>query len=187
MNILAQLALRFRRLRYKLLSGGYAQLTGKPDLQQPLVINGNGRVRTGKGVQLGVEESPGFWSTYAYFDVRGQEALIELGDQVVLNNNAALCADGASIVIGRYTVAGVNLSIMTSDGHTLDPSCRHEKGYPCASVQIGENVFIGDNVTLLKGVSIGDNCTIGAHSVVTHDIPANSIAAGNPAHILREI
>lgn len=185
--MLAQLVLRIRILRYKLFSDRAVSIKGKLDMQQPLLRKGRGMVLAGRGVQIGVEESPSFWSTYAYFDLRGEQAMIELGDGVILNNNVALCADGAAIRIGRKTVAGINLSIMTSDGHTLEPSCRHEKGYPCLSVHVGENVFIGDNVTILKGVSIGDNCTIGAQSVVTHDIPANSIAAGNPARMLREI
>jgi maltose O-acetyltransferase len=52
-------------------------------------------------------------------------------------------------------------------------------------VTIGNDVWIGGNVTILPGVTIGDNCTIGAGSVVTHDIPANSIAAGNPAKLIK--
>ena len=52
---------------------------------------------------------------------------------------------------------------------------------------IGNNVWIGGGVTIIGGVTIGDNTIIGAGSVVTHDIPANVIAVGNPCHVLREI
>lgn len=52
---------------------------------------------------------------------------------------------------------------------------------------IGNNVWIGANVTILPNVTIGDNCVIGAGSVVTKDIPANTVAAGNPCRVLREI
>lgn len=51
-------------------------------------------------------------------------------------------------------------------------------------VTLGNNIFIGFNVTLLKGVSVGDNCIIGANSVVKHDIPAGSVAVGNPARVV---
>jgi len=51
-------------------------------------------------------------------------------------------------------------------------------------VTLGNNIFVGFNVTILKGVTIGDNCIIGAESVVTRDIPANSVAVGNPAHVI---
>ena len=52
---------------------------------------------------------------------------------------------------------------------------------------IGNNVFIGCNAIILKGVTIGDNATIGAGSVVTKDIPSNVVAVGNPCRVLREI
>lgn len=57
----------------------------------------------------------------------------------------------------------------------------------CAPVTIGNSVWIGCNVSILPGVTIGDNCTIGAGSVVTRDIPANSLAAGNPCRVIRGI
>ncbi|HEX7757448.1 MAG TPA: DapH/DapD/GlmU-related protein, partial [Niabella sp.] len=54
-------------------------------------------------------------------------------------------------------------------------------------VTIGNNVWVGGNATILPGVTIGDNCVIGAGSVVTKDIPANSLAVGNPARVIRQI
>ena len=56
-----------------------------------------------------------------------------------------------------------------------------------APIMIGKNCFIGCNSIILKGVTIGDNCTIGAGSVVTKSIPANTIAAGNPAKVIKTI
>lgn len=56
-----------------------------------------------------------------------------------------------------------------------------------ADVYIGDNVWLGYGVVVLKGVTIGENSVIGARSVVTHDIPANVIAAGNPCKVIREI
>ena len=71
--------------------------------------------------------------------------------------------------------------------HPLDVKRRNqnlEKGLP---VTIGNNVWIGGNVTILPGVSIGDNTTIGAGSVVTKDIKSNVVAAGNPCKVIKEL
>ena len=65
---------------------------------------------------------------------------------------------------------------------------RREKGYEWAlPVKIGDKVWIGGGVTILPGVTIGDNSVIGAGSVVTKDIPANSVAYGNPCRVARPI
>jgi len=148
------------------------------------MIKGVGIVHVGKNVQFGYESSSGFWSSYAYLDLRGNGE-IRIGDNVMINNNAALTADGASISIGSDTVTGINLSIMTSDGHSLDPLHRHDGPTNGLPVVVGENVFIGDNVTILKGVTIGKNAVIGANSLVVKNIPENAIASGNPCKILR--
>jgi len=166
-------------------SDNYRQMTGKPVLNQALLIEGEGMVHIGSNVQIGYDRSSGYWSGYAYFDLRGEKSVINIEDDVVLNNNTSLTADGASISIGKNTLAGVNLSIMTSDGHALSPSIRKNGSFPCLPVSIGENVFIGDNVLILKGVNIGKNAVIGAGSVVTSDIPENAVAAGNPCRVIR--
>lgn len=184
MSIPTRLHAFARRLRFKRLSGGHHQLQGKPNLRQPLMIKGEGRIVVGENVQIGYESSAGFWSGYAYFDLRGN-AEICIGDQVMINNDVALTADGADITIGSGTVTGIRLSVMTSDGHSLDPLHRHDGQVQCLPVVIGENVFIGDNVTILKGVTIGKNAVIGAQSLVIKDIPANAVASGNPCKILR--
>ncbi len=186
MSIPTQLHACLRRFRFKRLSGGYPQLKGRPILRQPLMIKGEGNVYVGDKVQIGFESSSGFWSTYAYFDLRGN-AEIRIGSNVMINNNIALTADGASIQIGSGTVTGINLSVMTSDGHSLDPLHRHDGPVNSFPVVIGEQVFIGDNVTILKGVTIGDNTVIGANSLVVSDMPANVVASGNPCKILRTL
>jgi maltose O-acetyltransferase len=84
--------------------------------------------------------------------------LISIGDEVVFAPNVRLIAHDAST---RYAI-----------GHTR-----------LGRIKIGSRCFIGDSVIVLPGVSIGDDCVIGAGSVVTHDIPGNSVAAGNPARV----
>ncbi len=94
--------------------------------------------------------------------------------------------DEALVTIGDDCFLGPNVSIYTAC-HSTDPRERNTRREWAKPVSIGNNVWIGGAVTILPGVTIGDNCTIGAGSVVTHDIPANSIAAGNPAKVIRTL
>jgi maltose O-acetyltransferase len=76
---------------------------------------------------------------------------------------------------------------MDSDFHGIDPKNRSGKAASGAKVIIGRNVFIGEGVTILKGVTIGDNAVVGSRAVVTKSVPANTIAAGNPACVVKKI
>jgi acetyltransferase-like isoleucine patch superfamily enzyme len=114
-------------------------------------------------------------------------SVIIIGDNVMINNNMSLNVDKATISIGDNTIIGVNFSLMTSDGHNIHKLNRHDSGFSGLSIDIGQNVFIGDNVMILKGVNIGNNAVIGAGSVVTSDIPKNAIAAGNPCKVIKYI
>ena len=116
-------------------------------------------------------------------------ARILIGDDVGFNS-ACITARSKTIQIGNGTIMGGNCHIMDSDWHPLwppekrntYPGNEHDEG-----VEIGKNVFIGQNVFILKGVTIGDNSVIGAGSVVTHSIPADSLAAGVPAKVIRKL
>lgn len=110
---------------------------------------------------------------------------IEVGEGFYANYNLTVL-DVGKVTIGDNVQCAPNVSIYTA-GHPLHPDSRnsgYEYGIP---ITIGNNVWLGGNVILLPGVTIGDNCVIGAGSVVTRDIPANSLAAGNPCRVLREI
>lgn len=162
-------------------------VSGRPDCKQPLLIRGQGRVIFDKDVCVGSKAYQGYLNTYANFTLRGEASLIRIGEQVTLNNNVSLTADRASIYIGKGTVTGVNLSIHTSDRYNTDPALRHMDQRPSHTVIVGENVFFGDNVIVLKGVKIGNNAVIGAGSVVTHNVPENVLAAGNPCRVIRTL
>lgn len=114
-------------------------------------------------------------------------ARIEIGNNVGLNG-ASITARSKTITIGAGTMLAPNVTMVDSDYHpTWPPEERHECLGPehDKSVAIGENVWIGLNSTILKGVTIGNNSVIGAGSIVVNDIPANSLAAGNPAKVLK--
>lgn len=107
------------------------------------------------------------------------------GKNVYSNFNLTLVDDG-DIYIGDYTMIAPNVTICTA-AHPIYPLLR-EKGLQYnKEVKIGKCVWLGAGVIILPGVTIGDNSVIGAGSVVTRDIPANSVAYGNPARVRRRI
>lgn len=109
---------------------------------------------------------------------------ITVGENFLANNNCTLL-DVAPITIGKDVLLAPNVGIYTA-GHALDPVIRQEyQAEFGAPVTIGDNVWIGANTSILSGVTIGDHVVIGAGSVVTKDIPANSLAVGNPCHVVR--
>ena len=93
---------------------------------------------------------------------------------------------GAKVTFGDNVFIGPSCGFHTAT-HPLDVERRNaglEWAYP---ITVGNNVWFGANVTVLPGVTIGDNCVIGAGSVVTHDIPANVVAFGNPCRVQRSL
>ena len=101
-------------------------------------------------------------------------------------NKDFLIVGGGYVDIGENCLIGPRCSIATPN-HALDAATRLEGWEHTARVTIGSNVWFGLNVTVCPGVTIGDNSIIGAGSVVTRDIPADSIAVGNPCHVVKAI
>lgn len=87
-----------------------------------------------------------------------------------------------SIILGNHVRVGANVTIMDGDAHQDDP--RVGKNKP---IVIKDNVWIGANSIIMKGVTIGENTLIGAGSVVTKDIPPNVVAVGNPCKVIRQL
>lgn len=114
-------------------------------------------------------------------------ACLEVGAHFSMTGGAICAAE--AIRIGSNVAVGANSTIVDTDFHPLDPrrrQCGEGEG-ATGSVTIEDDVFIGMNSLILKGVTIGCGSVIGAGSVVTHDVPPHVIAAGNPAHILRKV
>ena len=101
-------------------------------------------------------------------------------------NYALTALDVVEIRIGRHCQLGPNIQLLTPI-HPLEPGPRREGWEAAEPITIGDDVWIGGGVTVLPGVSIGDGAVIGAGSVVTRDVPARSLAVGNPARVLREL
>ena len=119
--------------------------------------------------------------------VWGREAgagRIEIGRAVLFSPGSRVSASD-EIVIGDGTMLANGVYITDSDWHTIyDRTQRAPEPTP---VHIGRNVWLGDHATVLKGVSIGENSVVAARAVVTRDVPANVIVAGNPAKVVREL
>ena len=110
---------------------------------------------------------------------------VRMGSHVYANSNLTL-VDDTCIDIGDYVMFGPNVTVCTAT-HPVDPELRKKKIEYNLPITIGNNVWLGGGVFLMPGVTIGENSIIGANSVVTHDIPANVIAVGSPARVLRPI
>lgn len=114
-------------------------------------------------------------------------AVLEIGRNFGMTGGS-ICA-ATCITIGDNVAVGANCVITDTDFHPLHPRERllDPQNGQSAPVVIGDNVFIGMNSTILKGVTIGANSVIGAGSVVSRSIPPDSIAAGNPAVVIRKL
>jgi acetyltransferase-like isoleucine patch superfamily enzyme len=108
---------------------------------------------------------------------------ISIGDHTFINYGASITAH-QKVSIGRHCLFGHHVRIVDKNEHGLEQ--RHVAPPP-APVVIEDNVWIGSHTIILPGVSIGRNSAIGAGSVVTRDVPANCLAAGNPARVIRRI
>ena len=108
-----------------------------------------------------------------------------LGSHVYANFNLTVVDDG-ECRIGNYVMFGPNVTISTT-GHPVHPSYRDVGAQFSLPVVIEDHVWIGSNVVIMPGVTIGENSVIGAGSVVTRDIPANSVAFGAPCRVVRAI
>lgn len=101
-------------------------------------------------------------------------------------NYGLIALDVAEIRIGSGTMLGSNVQLMTPL-HPLDPELRAEGWESAKPITIGANVWIGSGAIILPGVTIGDSAVIGAGAVVSRDVPARSVAVGNPARVTKTV
>lgn len=110
---------------------------------------------------------------------------IEVGDFFFANFNLTIL-DENLVTFGDHVFIGPNCSFYTAV-HPLDIERRNQNIEAALPIHVGSNVWFGGNVTVLPGVTIGNNTTIGAGSVVTCDIPDNVVAVGNPCRVIRKL
>lgn len=110
---------------------------------------------------------------------------VMFGDHVYANFNLTV-VDDTYIYVGSHTMIGPNVTLASAN-HPILPELR-KKGYQYnLPIHIGQNCWLGAGVIVVPGVTIGDNTVVGAGAVVTRDLPANVIAVGVPAKVLRKI
>lgn len=110
---------------------------------------------------------------------------IHIGPRTFANYNLT-ALDVAPITIGADCQIGPGVQLLTPT-HPVEPGPRRDKLEAALPITIGDNVWLGGGVVVCPGVSIGDNTVVGAGAVVTRDLPANVVAVGNPARVVREI
>jgi maltose O-acetyltransferase len=171
---------------YTALSSGRSR--GRARKWQPVLILGKGTVEFERGVNLGFFPSPFFMSGYIHLEARNSNSIIRIGEDTHINNNFVAIAEHTSITIGKKCFIGTNVEILDSDFHGLKVSERAtsdpQKARP---VVLGDDVFIGSNARIMKGVVIGNGSVITNSAVVVREIPPGVVAGGNPAVVLRTI
>jgi maltose O-acetyltransferase len=101
-------------------------------------------------------------------------------------NIGLVALDVAPITIGDDVQIGPNVQLLTPT-HPVEPGPRRDKWEAAEPITIGDNVWLGGGAIVLPGVTIGDNTVVGAGSVVTRNLPANAVAVGNPARVVRTL
>ena len=117
---------------------------------------------------------------------RGKGKIL-LGDHVGISGTTIYARE--RVEIGDYSIIGANCKIFDNDFHSLDTEERRNDVFDhlvTRPVKIGKNVFLGCNCIILKGTEIGDNCVVGAGSVVHGKFEANCVIAGNPARVIKK-
>jgi maltose O-acetyltransferase len=101
-------------------------------------------------------------------------------------NFGLVALDVAPITIGDDVQIGTNVQLITAT-HPIDPQLRRDRWEAAKPITIADNVWLGSGAIVLPGVTIGANTVVGAGAVVTRDLPANVVAVGNPARVIRAI
>lgn len=125
----------------------------------------------------GSEIRPPMYCDYGYQTHIGAGTFINFG---------AVLLDVGRITIGDDVQVGPNVQFLTPT-HPLEPELRRQKYEAAEPISIGDNVWLGGGVIILPGVHIGENTVVGAGAVVSRDLPANVVAVGNPARVIRSL
>jgi len=151
--------------------------------QLPLIY-GDGRIQIGDDVRIGGK------NTWLVGSRVSTDAELIIGNDVHIG-----FANGFNIVkslrIGDHSILASRVEVFDNPTHPLDPDARlRNESVPveeAGPVVIGKNVWIGTAAMSLRSVTIGDGAVVGAGSIVTHDVPPNTLVAGSPARIIRQL
>ena len=152
-------------------------------LEQLPYITGAGTIELGDDVRMSGKIGIHFNDRFA------ETPRLVIGDNTFIGTGSRFSL-ACRVTIGRNCLLASEVSIRDNDGHPQDPE-RRLQGQPISAegarpVTIGDNVWLGRGCQILKGVTIGNNSVVGMGSLVNKDVPANCVAAGNPAKVIRE-
>jgi maltose O-acetyltransferase len=167
-------------------NGGSLSLSGRCALSVPLSVNGAGLVTVGSGVILGNPKGPRLGDGAILLQARSQDSVVQIGDRTAISNNVTVIAN-KRVEIGADCIIGDQVVIYDSDFHEIRRVDRDGRQGEVAAVKICDGVWLGSRVMVLKGVEIGTNAVVACGAVVTQDLPANVVAGGVPAKIIREL
>lgn len=156
-----------------------------PTFNQKTKVTGKGKVFVGKECRFGFKLGGFFRGSGIELQSRVKGSEIIINDNVWTNNNIFICAIN-KIVIGTNTLIGQNVSIFDFEAHGISPLNRRELGQ-VGFVEIQDNVWIGNDVTILKNTKIGSNSIVATGAVVAGVFPKNVIIGGIPAKIIRTL
>ena len=141
-----------------------------------VVINNHGSMIVGERVQIFSHHARSIFTTF-------EDGRLIIGDRAFINYGVDIAATGL-VTIGADCLIGTHVSIIDNDFHDLVDRQQTPSPKP---VTIGDNVWIGNRAIILPGVTIGEGAVVGAGSVVTRDVAARTVVAGNPARVVREL
>lgn len=152
-------------------------------MEQLPYIQGRGRIVLGARVRLSGKCSISFGRGLP----GGEVPTFTIGDGTFVAHACGFNV-GTAVSIGRHCLLATGVLIYDQDGHPLD-AARRRAGEPSppesvAPVTLGDDVWVGSGAVILKGVTVGDRAVVAARSVVTKDVPADSVVAGNPARVV---
>ena len=150
------------------------------------VGGGRGTLHIGASTSLGYSMAVKLGLGTILLQPRSADARIVIGSNTAFSNNVTICANH-EIRIGDDCLIGDLVAVYDTDFHEVHPCRRHAGPGKILPVIIGNNVWLGSRVMVLKGVSIGDNSVVAAGSIVTTSLPENCLAAGSPARVVRKL
>jgi acetyltransferase-like isoleucine patch superfamily enzyme len=151
----------------------------------PCIIRNKGKIELGNGVFLNSYPDGELFKTGLLTHHRS--SLIRIGDDCCLNGTVV--HSNSAVFIGNNCLFGPGVVIVDNDAHntSIDPVRRRQGKTNESPVIIGNNVWVGMHSIIMKGVHIGDNSIIAAGSIVTRNVPCNSLFGGNPAAFIKEL
>ena len=142
-----------------------------------IVISGNGQtIDLGESVKI---------SQSAEFLLMGEGGVVRIGDSTTIEGARFIAFGGTQIDVGRDCMFAYDIEVRTTDSHSLLDAASGERINPDKNVEIGEHVWLGARVAVMKGARIGKNSMIAMGSIVTHDVGDSVLAGGAPAKELR--